>query len=277
MFITQSAVSRQVKALEEQLGVPLFTRRYRAIELTDAGQTLYRAVSEAMHLIADTTQKLSEGTGAKSITVSCTMGFASLWLVPNLAGFRATHPDVDLRISALNRMVDLEREHIEVAIRYCLPEVAPAGAVRLFGSEQVFPVCSPALLGDPARPLATPGDLVHHVLLHVEDENRRPTAAWETWLEVVNLQQLKPAGSLYFTHDDHLMQAAIDGQGVALGLAPLIQRFIREGKLTAPFAEEYTPARGYYLIVAKRTADRPEVRHFCQWMEDVACRDSAAR
>jgi LysR family glycine cleavage system transcriptional activator len=276
MFITQSAVSRQVKALEEQLGIELFTRRYRAIALTEAGQTLYRAVSEAMRLIADTTAALSEAPGGKFLTVSCTVGFASLWLVPNLAAFREACPAIDLRIAANNKMLDLERERIEVAIRYCLPEAAPAGAIRLFGSEQVFPVCSRALLKKSGKPLRTPQDLVHHVLLHVEDENRRPTAAWETWLEVVNLQHLKPAGSLYFTHDEHLMQAAMDGQGVALGLGPLVQRFIKQRKLVAPFAEEYTPPRGYYLVIAKRTAARPEVKTFTAWMMDKACRDDGS-
>jgi LysR family transcriptional regulator, glycine cleavage system transcriptional activator len=277
LFVTQSAISRQIKALEEQLGVRLFQRRYRAILLTDAGQTLYRAVAEALRLIGDTTAQLQQASATKSVTVTCTIGFASLWLVPRLATFREQHPDVDLRISANNKMLDLERERIELAIRYCLPEKAPEGAIRLFGTYEVFPICSPALLKKPGKPLAKPEDLRHHVLLHLDDEIQRPTTAWPTWLEVVNLQNLKPAGSLVFTHDDHLVQAALDGQGVGLALGPLVRRFMKLGQLVAPFKQTFSSPRGYYLVAAKRELARPEVKDFISWMLKTSSGDGKFR
>ena len=278
LFVTQSAVSRQIKALEEQLGVSLFRRRYRAILLTEAGQVLFRAVTEALGVLADTTAKLQAQAGSKSITVSCTLGFASLWLVPRLADFREQHPDIDLRISANNEILDLDRERIEVAIRYCLPELAPAGALRLFCNEDVFPVCSPELLKKSGKPLLHPADLAQHVLLHLSDQEiKLPTTAWPTWLEVVKLQNLKPAGSLYFSHDDHLIQAAVDGQGVALALGPLVRRLMKLGKLVAPFAQKFCSPRGYYLVVSKADGARAEVKDFVAWMTGRARLDARRR
>ena len=125
LFVTQSAVSRQVKALEDHLGVPLFERRHRAIRLTPDGQTLYRASAEALRLLTDAVAGIRHGAGAKSVTVSCSAGFASLWLVPRLMDFRDAHPGIDIRIDANNRLLDLERERIEVAVRYCPPQLAP--------------------------------------------------------------------------------------------------------------------------------------------------------
>jgi DNA-binding transcriptional LysR family regulator len=277
LFVTQSAVSRQVKALEEQLGTPLFQRRYRAILLTEAGQLLYRAASEAMRLLADTSAAIQAPDAGKTVTVTCTNGFASLWLMPRLPEFREEHPEIDLRISANYRMVDLEREGIEMAIRYIVPALAPPGAVRLFRAAEVFPVCAPALLKKPGKPLLKPEDLRHHVLLHVEDEHAAPATAWPMWLEVVQLQNLKPAGTLHFSHDEHLIQAALDGQGVALGLGPLVRQMVKQGRLVAPFEQKFTSARGYYLVISKRDADRPEVKSLASWLIRRARQDSRNR
>ena len=180
LFLTQSAVSRQVLALEEHLGKALFERRHRRIELTDAGRKLFRATAEAMRLLSDTAAEIKGGKG-DSVTVSCTMGFASLWLVPRLMDFRAECPGVDIRIAADNRIIDLERERVELAVRYCPADLAPAGATRLFG-EEVFPVCAPGLRGIGGQALACPGDLRHHVLLEQEHaELDHPSGAWTMW------------------------------------------------------------------------------------------------
>jgi DNA-binding transcriptional LysR family regulator len=277
LFVTQSAVSRQVKALEENLGAPLFRRRYRAILLTEAGQALYRAASEAMQLLADAAAAIQAPAGGKTVTITSANGFASLWLVPRLAEFRDEHPEIDLRISADSRIVDLEREGIEMAIRYCTPAMAPAGAVKLFRVEEVFPVCSPVLLNKPGKPLSKPEDLRHHVLLHVEDGTTRPSTAWPMWLEVVRLQNLRPAGALHFNQDEHVVQAALDGQGVALGLGPLVRQHVRAGRLVAPFEQKFTSTRGYFLITSKHGANRPEVKSLAAWLIRRARLDSKRR
>jgi LysR family transcriptional regulator, glycine cleavage system transcriptional activator len=277
LFVTQSAVSRQVKALEDDLGVALFERRHRAIQLTGAGQRLYRAADQALRLLADAAADLREGAGTRPVTVSCSVGFASLWLVPRLAEFRDAHPEVELRIDANNRLIDLDREGIEIAVRYGPPELAPAGAARLFG-EEVFPVCAPTLAAPPARPLARPEDLQHHVLLHFgADDSTMPLTSWSMWAEAMGLRRLRPAGSLRFSQYDQMIQAALEGQGVALAISPLVRRHLRAGRLVAPFEQRFATPRGYYLLTSARGQRRPEVRAFVAWLIDAAARDAEAR
>jgi LysR family transcriptional regulator, glycine cleavage system transcriptional activator len=235
---------------------------------------LYRAAADALRLLNEAAAGLRERGAPASVTVSCSIGFASLWLVPRLADFRDAHPDVDIRIAADNRLLDIDRERIELAIRYCPPDLAPAGATRLFGDE-VFPVCSPALVQRATRPLLAPEDLRSHVLLHFEDAERLlPAGSWTLWLEILNQRNLKPAGSLHFSHYDQLIQAAIDGQGVALGISPLVRRHLQQGRLVAPFEQRFASPRGYYLAVAKHGAARPEVRAFIDWLEGAARREA---
>lgn len=273
LFVTQSAISRQVKAIEDHLGTALFERHHRAIRLTPAGQTLYRAASDALRLLGDATASIRGSADAKSVTVSCSVGFASLWLVPRLMDFRDAHPDVDIRIDANNRILDLERERIELAVRYCPPELAPPGAARLLG-EEVFPVCAPALLQRPGKPLATPEDLRHQVLLHYgDDDTQFPSGSWTVWFEAMRLRNLKPAGSLRFSHYDQIIQAAVAGQGVALGISPLVRRHLQQGLLVAPFEQRFASPRGYYLVEARNGQARQEVRDFVAWIRGAAQRD----
>jgi DNA-binding transcriptional LysR family regulator len=271
LFVTQSAVSRQVQALEEQLGLALFERRHRAIVMTEAGQQLFRAATQALREIDEAIVKVRAGGDAPiAVTVSCTLGFASLWLVPRLSDFNAKHPEVDLRISASNQIVDIERDRIEIAIRYCPPAQAPADAIKLFG-EEAFPVCSPALIHRALHPLREPSDLSHHVLLHLEQNTMlRPTLAWPVWLEMAKVADLKPARSLRFSHYDQLITAAIEAQGVALSTTPLVHRLMQEGRLVAPFTQRLASPRAYYLVAAPRSAARTEVRQFVEWLQEEA-------
>lgn len=274
LFLTQSAVSRQVKTLEEQLGAALFERQHRKIRLTAAGQQLYRAAGEAMRLLDNAARGIRERGKARSVTISCTIAFATLWLVPRLMDFREQHPDIDIRIAANNRILDLEREQIELAIRYCPPGAAPAHATRLFG-EDVFPVCSPALLQDPARPLREPADLRQHVLLQYDHAERAwVIGSWAVWLEMQQLQRLQPAGMLSFNQYEVLIQAAVDGQGVALGVTPLVLRHLHRGTLVAPFAGSQASPRAYHLVTAESVRERPEVQALTAWLVATAQRES---
>ncbi|HUL67818.1 MAG TPA: transcriptional regulator GcvA [Burkholderiaceae bacterium] len=273
LFLTQSAISRQIKALEEQLGVALFQRRHRALVLTEAGRHFHQAAADALRLLQEAAVRV-RGGGARRLTLSTTIGFASLWLIPRLNDFRIHFPDIDIRIDANNRLIDLAREEVDVAIRYCTPDLAPAGAQRLFG-EQVIVVCSPRLAESPG--LGTPADLAHHVLLHYErPDGVAPWSSWEVWLEVQGVPGLKPAGSVSFTALDHLMQAAINGQGVALAPTPLVRRLLAEGKLVAPLKAVTGSARAYYLLVEAGAAARPSVRQFIDWMSKQAQEENRA-
>jgi len=276
LFITQSAVSRQVHALEEHLGAALFERHHRSITLTPAGQQFFRAATQALMLLNDAAARISQEGAQKSVTISCTFGFASLWLVPRLMEFRELHPDVDIRVAANNKIIDLERERIEVAVRYCTANLVPIDACRLFG-EEVFPVCSASLLDRPDRPLAVPADLKHQVLLHHEGADHHwPTGSWAAWLEAAQLPNLKAAGGLRFDQYDQLIQAAIDGQGIALGIGALVKRYLNQGRLVAPFEQKSSSPRGYYLVVAQHAAQRVEVAAFRSWLLSAARNDARA-
>lgn len=275
LFLTQSAVSRQVQALEEQLGVPLFERRHREIRLTEAGQQLHRSAAEALRLLTETAERIRTQGQAQALTVSCSIGFASLWLVPRLSDFRTQHPDIEIRIDANNRLLDLERERVEIAVRYCPVRQAPPGALQLFG-EEVMPVCSPALLDMPDKPLAEPADLRHHVLLHYQmAEKVWPTGAWPVWLETMNLHGLRAAGSLQFNQYDQLINAALEGQGVALGVSPLVRRHLQQGRLVALFEQRFASPRGYFLVTGRFAAQRPDVLAFAAWLRSSAERERA--
>lgn len=271
LSLTQSAVSRQIKALEDHLGAPLFRRQHRALLLTEAGQLLHRAVADALRRIAEAAAQLR--APARTLTVSTTISFASLWLVPRLAAFRQTHPEVDIRVDANNRFVDLARDGIEVAVRYAPPSMVPGDAIRLFG-EEVMPVSSPALLR--RQPLATAADLANHVLLHYErPDGGAPWLSWPAWFEFVGAAPVKPRGTLHLTQYDQVIQAAVDGQGVAIATSPLVKHLIRDGRLVAPLKQRAASARAFYVVVAQQAARRPEVEAFVQWLIAQAKEDEA--
>ncbi len=275
LYLSQSAVSRQIQELEEQLGVRLFQRRHRALTLTDAGQVLYPAAAQVLATMRGVTDRLRATVGRRTLSVTTTQSFASLWLIPRLAGFTRTHPDVDVRISAEPRVMDLERDGLDLAIRHGGASLAGPNAERLFG-ERVFPVCSPKLLKDPKRPLREPADLRHHVLLQYDDpEGRHPWLNWRTWLEIVRLTDLRPAGSLMFSGYDQIIPAAIAGHGVALGRSPLVREAIAAGELVVPFDLSADPARAYFAVVAKNAARRKEVADFVAWLKEEAAKDEA--
>lgn len=274
LFLTQSAVSRQVKALEDQLGVALFERRHRALLLTEAGQILYRTAADILRQLEETTDKLNRSDASRLLSMSTTVAFASLWLIPRLGGFRERQPDIDVRVSATNDILDLKRERLDLAIRYCAPEAAPSGARKLFG-EEVFAVCSESLLRQPEQPLAHPEDLRHHVLLQLDDAAARwPWLDWSVWLQAMGVPQLKPAGTLRFSHYEQLIQAAIDGQGVALGRSPLVKNLILQRRLIAPFSERAASSRAYFLVVAADAARRKEVQRFADWLVEITQREA---
>jgi LysR family glycine cleavage system transcriptional activator len=275
LFVTQSAVSRQIQSLEEQLGVSLFQRRPKDLVLTEAGETLYRAASEVLRQVREAIERLDAGGRPEALTVTCTVAFASLWLIPRLSAFRQERPGADVRIAADNSLLDLERQRMDVAIRFSPPKLVPDHAIRLFG-EEIFPVCAPALLRDRARPLKRPEDLGHHVLLHLEEPGGlQPWVNWTTWLEPLALE-VDTAGALRFNQYDQMIQAAVDGQGVALGRSPLLRRLIKQGKLVAPFDRKTVSPRAYYVFTARDAAERQEVSDFVAWLVREAKRDEQA-
>lgn len=272
LFLTQSAVSRQIKTLEDHLGTALFRRKPRGLELTEAGRRYYAAVEQALQLVRNATDELRGAT--RMLTVTTTPGFASLWLIPRLSGFTQTHHDIDVRISVTYEVVDLARSGVDFAIRY---GAAKPGTDALLFGERMMPVCSPALLRDPARPLRAPADLRHHVLLHLDSAHG--TEAWVEWntmLRAIGLADVKPAGTLRFERYDEVIAAAVAGQGVAPGRIPLLNNLLREERLVAPFKDSSASPRGYYLVESTEVKKSAAARDFATWLKREANADVAA-
>ncbi len=269
LFLTQSALSRQVKALEDALGIALFERRHRALALTDAGAAFHARVTQALRefaAAADATRLVAREPG---LTVSTTVSFAALWLIPRLPEFRAAHPGVEVYVSADDRVVDLAHGDVDVVVRYLADAGAPREAIWLFG-ERLLPVASPRLVRK-GPPLAHPQDLARHVLLHLDDPNGiMPWLNWPAWLAANGQPGLRPAESVRFSLYDHLIQATVAGQGVALGRIPLIAGHLSDGRLVAPFEKRYDSRRSFFAIVAPHAAQRTEVAAFVDWLAAAA-------
>jgi DNA-binding transcriptional LysR family regulator len=260
LFITQSAVSRQVRQLEEWLGVSLVIRRHRAIALTEDGQRLFRVADACLQQLGEICASLRRQEEKRPVTVTASLGVTSLWLVPRLGLFQAAHPGIDVRVAANNRLLNLEQENIDLAIRYCPRSVAPPGAVHLFG-ETLVPVAHPRLK---VSNLEGRGVLEKQVLLELDDA-QRPWLQWADWLHAGKLRP-RPKAILRFNQYDQVIQAAIAGQGIALGRFPLIQGLLQEGRLAiackrSSQLEDY----GYWLV---RAAEQPraEVEKFGAWI-----------
>lgn len=277
LALTQSAVSRQIQALEERLGVALFARLHRALRLTEAGERLLAVTADMLKQLHGVTAELRPGARKRMVVVTTTAGFAGLWLIPRLAEFTARRPEVDVRISANNALVDLEREGIDLAVRYCSPQRAGPGAPRLFG-ESITPVCSPALCRRKPHPLKRPADLRQHLLLHVDGGKSVAghLLEWQLWLRAMQLEGLRPAGELHFSQYDQMIQAAVQGQGVALGRLPLVADQLARGELVAPFRAALESPMAYHLIRAPASIGRPEVDAFADWLVATAAQAAAA-
>lgn len=271
-FLTQSAVSRQIQQLEAGLGVPLFERQHRALALTDAGRTLQRAVVDSLARLRDATVAIRASAQnrqqLRQVAVTCTPGFASLWLIPRLARFTASHPQVDVRISASFEVQDLERSQLDFAVRFC-PTSTGEGA-PLF-EESVLPVCSPQLLTNPEKPLRTPADLENHTLLAVDmPQSMALTVDWEPWLKVMGLPEVRSKNTLRFTQYADAISAAVAGQGIAIGRFPLLNELLRDKRLVTPFGGVASSQRGYYLAMGSRAAGNPDAQDFAAWLRAEA-------
>jgi DNA-binding transcriptional LysR family regulator len=271
LFVTQSAISHQIKTLEDKLGRPLFRRVNRTLELTETGAELYRSIDQALTLIDTATQRASGPW--RTLAVTTTVALASTWLVPRLPRFAARHPEIDLRVVATNDMVDLKRESIDVAIRFATLEMTPSSSDKLFDYLQ-FPVCAPAVARARGRPLRTPANLAQHVLLDFETIlYGRPWYDWQRWFGAMRLPHLKGAGWLRFSHYDQVIEAARKGSGVAVGKWPHVSDHLREGELVAPLGPAGNATVGAFYLEVPTTARREAAELFVAWLRDEARRD----
>jgi len=272
LSLTQSAVSRQVQSLEDEVGVALFLRHTRSVELTSAGTQLLGAVQPSLEKIDSAVRQVRRSAGRKSVAITTWASFASMWLIPRLEAFQTEYPDIDIRIDASDGKIDINTSDVDVALRYALPERVGKDAVRLFG-EQLTPVVSPWLLKG-GKPVKQAQDLAQYALIEAGDAHRgfvQDWLAWPRWLEAQNLQKFEPKRWLYFNYASQIMQAALTGQGVALARTPLVADSLVGGDLVEvlPGHRLDTPM-AYFMLIAGRSKDRPEIKAFSAWLQAQA-------
>ena len=270
--VTAGAVSQHIKGLEARLGLVLFRRLARGVKLTEAGRAYLPGIADGFDRLARATLQVHESGLAGRLTLTVLPSFAAGWLVRRLPAFRARHPDIDLVIRSERQTVDLHRDEADLAIRYGLGDFANLEATHLM-REEIFPVCAPALLNaDP--PLRAPADLMRHELLHDAGAlGNEPWIRWQPWLDAFGLSDAGKRPAMHFTDSVQLYQAALLGQGVALGRSVLAQEELASGRLVRPFKIRRPAAYAYYLVSPEATAERPKVVAFRQWMLDEAKRD----
>ena len=256
LLVTPSAVSHQIRSLEEWLGTPLFARGARRIELTKAGRALLRDADAAFARIATASKRLRVSS-AKQLRVSALPLITGAWLIPRLHRFEAKHPGISLEIETTNRISDLDRDGVDVAIRNLRAPTPGLVAKKLLDVSGV-PVCAPKLLAT----LKTPADLARHTLIHV---TARPDA-WGEWLKGAGAPVLKGKRDLSFDTVPAALDAAAQGHGVALGMHPLVWEAQAAKDLVVPFAPKVDSGSSYYVVHRRADGGRAEVRAFVDWL-----------
>lgn len=277
LCLTQSAVSRQIQSLEEHLGSKLLIRKHRAIALTPAGEQLLQLASPWLDQLAEFTGSLRLQVQSRPVTMTSAVSVTGLWILPMLGAFQAAHPNIDVRVSADNRMLDLKKEGLDLAIRYARATDVPAHAIRLFG-EKIMPVACPAIA---ARAFGCPEGLLKEVLLEL-DERALPWLRWSDWLTATGLKNSKPDGKsdakpkayLHLNQYDQVIQAALEGHGIALGRAALLQPMLKDGRLIALEDPRLGNSDYAYWLIVESTTPRADVQVFRDWIV-AAARQSA--
>lgn len=263
--VTQTAISHQIRRLEDELGVRLFMRLKDGLALTEEGNAFLPGIRSAFLELRYSTEKLLESSNNSVLTISTLVSVASKWLLPRLPSFREAHPQIDVRISASTEWVDFRKGGIDAAIRYGDGNWPGLRADWLM-SDEIFPVCSPRLLtGD--KPLNTPVDLAHHPLLQVSGVTAND---WNDWLHAAGQPPLTANGPrLTFDLAMMAVQAAIDGQGVCIGRSTYVDDDLRAGRLVAPFDLRLKSASGFYLVTPHDQAESKKIVAFRGWLSQV--------
>ena len=260
--VTQTAISHQIKRLEEELGVRLFIRQNRALSLTPRAKEYLPGIRAAFNDLRLATDRLLRRDDDHVLTVSTLASLAAKWLLPRLTGFQASHPGIDVRITTSTALVDFKNGDVDAAIRYGRGQWPGLRADWLM-ADQMFPVCSPALLSG-KNPLRKPEDLADHVLLHSSAGNDDD---WRLWLTAAGLPtNLSKQPGVTFDLVFMTIQAAIDGVGVAMGRTSYVQDDIAKGRLVVPFDITLPVDAGFYLVSPEITADSPKLSAFRNWL-----------
>lgn len=269
LHVTPAAVSHQIRALEDHLGVAVFRRSGRSLLLTDAGQACLPGIRDGFDQLARAVEQIGRAGEAGILTVSVAPSFAAKWLVPRLSGFTDKHPEIDVRVAATMALADFATDDVDLAIRYGSGRYAGLHVERLL-PEAIVPVCSPALRKGP-KPLAKPEHLKHHVLLHdVSPEEGDSVPTWQMWLKAAGIAGIDASRGPRFTQSSLVLEAAALGKGVALAKATLASADLAAGRLVKPFAGSMRINFGYWLVLPKAKLNLPKVELFRAWLKNEA-------
>jgi LysR family glycine cleavage system transcriptional activator len=262
--VTQTAISHQIRRLEEELGIRLFIRRNRALALTAEARDYLPGVRAAFNDLRLATDRLLRKDDGHTLTVSTLASFAAKWLLPRLSAFQESHPGIDVRITTSTNLIDFQRDNVDAAIRYGRGQW-PGVRTEWLMADEVFPVCSPALLQG-SRPLRRPEDLRDHVLLHSSNGDD-----WRLWLTAAGLPtDISKQPGVTFDLIFMTVQAAIDGIGVAMGRTSYVRDDVAKGRLVVPFEIALPADAGFYLVTPETRADSPKLQAFRQWLVGAA-------
>jgi LysR family glycine cleavage system transcriptional activator len=274
LSVTPGAVSQQIQNLEDYVGAPLFKRTPKGLLLTDAAQTALPALREAFDRLAEAASLLTAAVDGRRLTLTAAPSFAAKWLVPRLGAFEQVHPQVDVWLSAGLELVDLTAGEVDVAIRYGSGRYPGLEVHRLI-SETVIPVVSPDLLKE--HPLDTPEDLKNHVLLHDGSPDSDDSCPdWTMWLAARGLRGVDGNRGPRFNQSSLVIEAAMNGRGVALAKRTLAQADLDAGRLVAPLQIATAVDFAYYLVHPKAKGRLPQVKAFISWIEAEAATHEAA-
>ncbi|MDT9001654.1 LysR substrate-binding domain-containing protein [Paucibacter sp. APW11] len=266
LHLTQSAVSRQVLALEDRLGAKLLVRGYRSISLTPAGEQLFGVANTAIQQLQDVLAELDTASAARPVRLTASIGVTGLWLLPRLKKFQQLRPGIDLRVSAHNRVLDLRQEGIDLAIRYTSRVAVAPGSTHLFG-HRIAPIAHPSL---GVRSLSGVERLAGYSLLEYDDSTY-PWLRWSHWLASNGWEAARPKSVQHFNQYDQVIQAAVGGQGIALGRLELLQEQLDTGLLeqVGPSLRSEPSDHAYWLVRADEHP-REHVRLVANWIEAEA-------
>ena len=265
--LTPAAVSHQIKEFETQLGIELFVRANRSLKLTAAGKIMHDAVTGALGILADGASRARKTQGHAQLRVTASSSIAAKWLIPRLDRFSTLEPKADVLVDISCQLRDLERDEVDVAIRFGRGDYPRVRSDRLF-EHSIFPVCSPNLLRS-TPPLRSPADILNHTLIHVTWSGQGVTwPDWTTWMQAAGVERFELKPGLHFEDSAFAIQAAIDGAGIALGDMSLVTDDLAAGRLVQPFdlAINGPPMFAYFLVTPLEPATNSLVSSFREWV-----------
>ncbi|GAB4148914.1 MAG: transcriptional regulator GcvA [Sphingomonadales bacterium] len=269
LAVTPAAVSQQIRALEEYLGVVLFKRQARALELTEEAANALPALRQGFERFEETVRILQAAQRSNALTISVAPSFASKWLVPRIERFLAGSPEMDVRILASSELVNFSEENIDLAIRYGSGDYTGLHIEKLI-DEQVFPVCNPKLMAGPEG-LREASDLARFTLIHDDAGVNDPSNPnWTMWLKAAGVEGVDGARGLHFNQSNLAIEAAIAGKGVALAKRTLAQDDLDAGRLTRPFAGAQQVGFAYYMVAPEPQWRQKKVQAFVAWLRAEA-------